>query len=256
MPLHQPVFACQFPELLIGQSWRHGGHSASPYQSLNLGLYTKDQPKTVRQNWESWCSQLQIRPEQVATSYQIHQAEALYVERGGHHRGYDALYTDQPGVFVAVGLADCTPILMYDAVQKIALAVHAGWRGTVANILQKTLQQATASCGLQPKNCWAFIGACISEHHFQVDADVADHFAERHKRWVATEKKFYVDLKAANREQLLAAGVPDTQIEVSPYCTVANNDRFFSHRYEKGVTGRMVGMVGVRRGENQCLPHR
>ena len=100
--------------------------------------------------------------------------------------------------------------------------------------------------GTRPENCWVYLGTCIAERDFEVDADVADHFSEEDKRWNPQRKKFLVDLKKANRDQFLYLGVAPSQIELSPFSTVEDNDRYFSHRAERGLTGRMLAVIGVK----------
>jgi copper oxidase (laccase) domain-containing protein len=99
--------------------------------------------------------------------------------------------------------------------------------------------------GSRPKDCFVYIGTCIGREDFEVDADVADHFTDEHKHWYPKRSKFLVDLKKANRDQFLHLGVVPNQIEVSPFSTVGNNDRYFSHRAERGLTGRMIAVIGV-----------
>jgi copper oxidase (laccase) domain-containing protein len=103
-----------------------------------------------------------------------------------------------------------------------------------------------AEFGVQPQDCLAYIGTCIDECSFEVNADVADHFASDYKRWDESLQKYFVDLKAANRAQLIGAGILPEKIEVSPYSTVVNNADFYSYRKEKGVTGRMLNLIGFK----------
>jgi hypothetical protein len=156
------------------------------------------------------------------------------------------MVTDEKNLLLAVTIADCTPVLLYDPVVGVLGAAHAGWRGTVAEIAAKTVLSMQRIYGSQPSNCWAYIGTCIDTDDFEVDADVADHFGSTHKHWRAERKKYLVDLKKANRDQLLNLGVPPEQLEVSPYSTVSNNKRYFSHRAERGLTGRMLAVIGQK----------
>jgi hypothetical protein len=105
----------------------------------------------------------------------------------------------------------------------------------------------TKEFGTKAENCYAYIGACISECSFEVDEDVAQFFDSDYKRWDEEKQKFFIDLKACNRSYLLALGVPTQQIETSPYCTVLQNEHFFSYRAEKGKTGRMLAAIGIKK---------
>lgn len=235
-----------FPLIVAAQSTRHGGISPSPYKSLNLGLYTTDASIVVRENRQQFFKQLGFTEAQTAGAHQVHGDQILVVEKGGQYEGYDALVTDKKDVLLTVTTADCTPILLYDPQQQVCAAIHAGWRGTVARIVQKTLQTMQAYFAVRPADCYAYIGPCIDECSFEVDADVADHFTSRFKRWDEEKGKFLIDLKAANRDQLLAAGLSSKNVEVSPYSTYKDNDLFFSYRKEGGRTGRMLTVIGRR----------
>lgn len=106
----------------------------------------------------------------------MHGDKVLYAIEPGDFTGFDALVTDRKGIFVAVSVADCTPILIYDSENEVVAAVHAGWRGTVDGIVFKTLETMQDHFGTQAANCFAYIGTCIDECSFEVNADVADFF--------------------------------------------------------------------------------
>ncbi|MCB0627330.1 MAG: laccase domain-containing protein, partial [Saprospiraceae bacterium] len=122
-----------------------------------------------------------------------------------------------------------------------------GWRGTVARIVAKTLAEMSATFGTDPRDCLAYVGTCIDECEFEVGPEVAEQFDPAFVRWDELRAKHFVDLKAANRAQLLDAGLPALQIEVSPYCTVQHNADYFSYRAEQGRTGRMLALIGWRK---------
>ena len=93
----------------------------------------------------------------------------------------------------------------------------------------------------------AYVGACIDECSFEVGEDVATFFGDSHKRWDDVRSKFFVDLKSANRDQLLASGLKPESIQISKFSTVLNNADYFSYRHEKGITGRMLATIGMTR---------
>lgn len=242
----QPAVFSSFPDLIAAESTRHGGVSPAPYASLNLGKGTDDHPDHVAENRRRFCAALGFVPQQLAWSRQVHGAEVWQVTEPGGASGYDALITDVPGVVLAVSVADCTPILVYDARQGPVAAIHAGWRGTVAGIVTRALQQMAAAYGTQAADCCAYVGTCIDECTFEVGDEVAACFSDRFKRWDAGRGKFLVDLKQANAAQLLDFGIAPERVEVSPYSTVTHRDDYFSHRMEGGVTGRMMAVIGRR----------
>jgi len=243
---HQPEIFDDFPNLIAAQSTRHGGVSPEPVASLNLSFSVGDVEANVQENRKRFFGAFQVDPKEVVTSRQVHQDKVLYAPEPGAYEGFDALVTDQRRVFVAVSVADCTPILLFDAAHRVVAAVHAGWRGTVEGIVYKTLQAMQAHFDTNAADCFAYVGTCIDECSYEVDADVADHFPDDFKRFDAEKNKFFVDLKQSNQYQLEAFGVPTKQIEISPFSTVLHNENFFSHRKEKGKTGRMMAFIGMR----------
>jgi hypothetical protein len=243
--LIQPEIFKPFAQLAAAQSTRHGGVSAAPYHSLNLGKSTLDAPENVAENRRRFCRALGFRPDQLAWSKQVHGAQVRHATAPGGAEGFDALMTDTPQLLLAVSIADCTPILVYDHRQKAVAAVHAGWRGTVAGIVAKTLSEMQQRFGTSPADCYAYVGACIDECSFEVGEEVAVEFANAFKRYDPERGRFFVDLKKANAAQLIEFGIPPAQIEISPFCTVEHNADFFSHRKDGGITGRGMAAIGL-----------
>jgi YfiH family protein len=213
--------------------------SSQAYQSLNLGVHTDDDPEAITQNLSLFCADLGISPESLARSYQVHGAEIWQTNLPGYQSGYDAIISETPGIIAGVGIADCCPILLANPVRRVAAAIHAGWKGTVAQIVHKTASTLIAA-GSNPADILAYIGPCISLDRFEVGDEVAAKFEHKEKRG----ERWHVDLKATNAAQLQRLGI--TQIEISDYCTVEHKDVFFSHRREKGITGRMLAVIGFR----------
>lgn len=228
------------------ESTRRGGVSPAPYHSLNLGKSTADDPAHVAENRRRLCAALGFGPGQLAWSKQVHGSAVRVVTEPGGAEGFDALICRVPGVLLAVSVADCTPILVYDARQQAVAAIHAGWRGTVGGIVAQTLQHMARHFGTEAADCYAYVGTCISAAHFEVGDEVAAHFDAAFKRFDPQRGKFCVDLKAANVAQLQHFGVAAARIECSPFCTVEHAEHYFSHRRENGTTGRMMAVIGVK----------
>lgn len=241
----RPAIFTSFPNLIAAESTRHGGVSPAPYASLNLGKGTDDAPENVAENRRRFCQALGFEPGQLAWSRQVHGDLVRRADAPGGAEGFDALITAEPGVVLAVSVADCTPILVFDAKNQAVAAIHAGWRGTAASIVEKTLARMTAEYGTHAADCFAYVGTCIDECSFEVGEEVAAAFANDFKRWDAARGKFFVDLKRANAAQLRGFGIPDAQVEISPYSTVLHNADYFSHRIECGLTGRMMAVMGI-----------
>jgi YfiH family protein len=242
---YRPTIFNQFPALKAAESRRVGGVSPPPFDSLNLGLSSGDLSDNVDKNRSIFFNELQIPLLQLSLSHQVHGKEVALVENPGILKGYDALISQKKGIYLAVSVADCVPLLVYDPVKEAVAAVHAGWRGTSAKIIQYTLKQMQQSLGTHPADCFAYIGTCIDESSFEVGPEVAELFEESCKDWDNRSGKYLVNLKKANLLQLLEAGVPENQIEISPFSTVLDNHLYFSYRKEKGHTGRMMAVIGM-----------
>ena len=232
--------------LIAAESTRHGGVSVGPYASQNLGINTDDDPAHVAENRRRFLANWHLTEADLASSYQVHGTAIRVATAGERTHGFDAIITNKPSLLVGVTVADCTPVLIVDPQNKVVAAIHAGWRGTVGGIVAETLRLMQAEFGTNPRDCLAYVGTCIDECDFEVSADVAAQFAPDHRQPGPVAGKAFVDLKKANADQLRAAGIPDAQVEVSPYSTVAYNADYFSHRYEKGITGRMLAVIGFR----------
>lgn len=241
----RPAIFNAFPELVVAQSTRGGGISKSPYDSLNLGSSTEDDPEHVAENKKRFCQSLGFETELVVRSHQVHSDQILLATKAGHYDGYDALVTTERNLVLAVSTADCVPIILYDPVKGVCAAVHAGWKGTVLQITKQTANYMKHQFGSNGIDVKAYIGACIGHCHFEVGAEVLANFDPSFITHTDRETgKGYVDLKAVNKAQLLEAGLSEENIEVSPYCTFEEVDMFYSHRRDKGKTGRMWSIIG------------
>lgn len=243
-----------------GFSTRAGGVSRGPFDSLNFGSPSdlpperKDPAENLRENWARLLGVIGAGGRRVLHVHQVHGAAVRVVRPGeAAEPGFkaDALVTDDVGAVAEVRVADCVPVLMASADGRVVAAVHAGWRGVIEGAARAA---AEAMCGLGAEGLVAAVGPCISVEHFEVGPEVIAEFervfgsrapvrAHRDAGAVRAGKGF-VDLKAALRMQLAEAGV--VEVEVLPHCTVGEPGLFFSHRRERGVTGRMVGVIGPR----------
>jgi polyphenol oxidase len=164
----------------------------------------------------------------------------------------DALITNESGICIAVMSADCVPILLYDKKNNAVGAIHSGWRGTVARILEKTLQQMHSVFGTNGQDIYAGIGPSVSQDSYEVGEEVVSEvrrsFGHKNELMIPVgTNKAKLDLWKANKLQLMEFGVPATRIEISDLCTVKNNNHFFSAR--KGDKGRFGAGIMVRGSE-------
>ena len=241
-----PTVFADVKNLIAAESTRHGGVSRAPFPSLNLGINTADLPGHVDENRRRFFAAIDANADQLASSYQVHGTEALNANEAGRYEGYDALITNKPGILVGVTVADCVPILIYDAKQQAVAAIHAGWRGTAGQIVTKTLARMQTEFGSRGGDCFAYIGTCIDECSFEVGPEVANQFEPAFKREDETTGKYFIDLKKANAQLLIKFGIPVAQIEISPFSTAINNNDYFSYRVENGNTGRMLAVIGIK----------
>ncbi len=245
---YQPIEIFSFNDHLLAiESTRNGGSSDGAYASLNLGAFTNDLKEAVQRNKELLYTDLGINGDQIASSFQCHGNEVLNVVEPGYYEGFDALITNKKNIFLQILVADCTPMLLFDPIHEVIAAIHAGWRGTANAIVQKTLDKMNLHFQTNPSDCFAYVGTCISQAFFEVDEDVAVYFDQEFYVFDKEKNKYFIDLKACNTRALSDAGLIKNHIAISPFCTVKNNNLFFSHRYEKGTTGRFGVIIGMRK---------
>lgn len=225
---------------------RHGGVSEAPWASLNTGGTVGDTLEAVRRNHELMYEELDVNGARACTTWQVHGADVVLATNPVKGRRWlakaDGVLTDQPDTPLVMRYADCIPLLFHDPAKGVIGLAHAGWRGTVkgmAGSMVKTMQQAYGS---RPTDIQAVIGPGISGECFQVGEEVVeavqDYFGtlDGLMQRDPADGTAYVDLWAANKLDLERHGVE--QIEVAGICTYQNTQDFYSHRAEKGKTGR------------------
>jgi len=237
---------------------RIGGVSKGIYESLNLAQRADDGFDNVKENYSRLCCALGISTDDLVCSTQVHGTfirKVTYEDCGelfkpNPHEA-DALITQTPGVALMVFVADCLPILLYDPVQRVAGAIHAGWRSTVANIAGLTIEKMKNEYGCSPADICAAIGPCISKCCFETDSDVIGALQEAlgkdsescysKKSPNQKNQKFLVDLKETNHILLKSTGV--TNIVISDECTSCLYDKYWSHRKTQGKRGSQAAVI-------------
>ena len=175
----------------------------------------------------------------LATLKQVHSATCVEAKgRSGALGPGDALLEDAPGATVAVRTADCLPIVLADENRRAVAVVHAGWRGTVAQIARHAVAAMQEQFGSDPARLHAAIGPGIGKCCYEVGPEVAAHFGE--------QGKAHIDLTAANRQQLMDSGVTAGKIYASNLCTQCGSAEFHSYRRDKEAAGRMYAFAGIR----------
>ena len=257
--------------------------------ALNLGLTKDDSEAAVERNRAKFLTKLGgtgdpgtgSHPLALVTLRQVHSDIIRVVDSPGEPKlAGDGLITATPGLLLAIQTADCLPIILVDPKRRAVGVFHAGWRGTLQRIVEKGVGEMRRYFGSRARDLKAAIGPGIHSCCYEVGQEVRDQFAsqfayaaklfrEREETDPVREKypmlfltarapghsdlpkKIFLDLVEANRQQLLAVGLPAKGIEASPLCTYCRTDLLFSYRAEKGRTGRMMAVVGIRPGPQE-----
>ena len=225
---------------------RHGGVSTGVYASLNLGINRGDEEENVRENYRRLgamlgCSRFVFANQQHTDN--ILNVGSEQVKNDVFDRVTyvaDGLITREKDIALVVFTADCVPVLLEG--EGVIAAVHAGWRGTAKGIVPKAVKEM----GCDPGKIKAYIGPSIGPCCYETGRDVVEPMLELMGNEAEplisySDSRFYVDLKGLNRRQLELAGVKE--IEVSPDCTCCLNEKYWSHRYTKGVRGSQCGAI-------------
>jgi hypothetical protein len=231
-------------------STRRGGASGAPFDTLNLSEGVGDDALAVRDNRARLLGALDLDPARVAWATQVHGAHVLTPPGPGLAGTGDALGTRIPELVLVVGAADCLAVLLWDEDGRAVGAAHAGWRGTVAGVVPR-LVEAMVHAGASPARMMAALGPRIGPCCFAVGPEVEARFDAVHvtrgRSDATATAPVTVDLAAAVRDQLQAAGVRPGSIADSAACTACDPATYFSHRRDRGRTGRAWGIIALRR---------
>lgn len=278
--LHIERWEREYPDLSAGMTTRIGGVSEGVYDSLNCALHIQDNPKRVVENRKRLAEALHIPFEAWTCGEQVHESAVAIVGRADRGRGRlkredafpntDALVTNEPGVWLTSFYADCVPLYFYDPVRSVVGLAHAGWKGTVLQIAGRTVAAMTEAFGSRPADVLAAIGPSIASCCYEVDDRViaridnclseigADAQTRSQVLASAGDGKWMLSLQEMNRQIMIKAGILPTHIEMCGMCTGCRTDLFFSHRKEKGATGRMASWIGLKvrtSGHDGCTNH-
>ena len=242
---------------------RQGGASREDYASLNMSFREGDEEFRVLQNWSKLAEGFAIPLEQFLVVNQVHGDGIFVIEPQGSYfssraeLNYDAIVTNRAGLAICIKTADCVPVFLVDKVKQVVAVVHAGWRGTALAICTKVIRLMQNQYGSLPQDILAAIGPSIGKCCYEVDSITADAFGTQKGKEsflfpAAAKNKWMLDLPEANCQQILNCGIPETNIESSGYCTMCNQDSFFSHRGSGGVTGRQINFMMIR-GTKPCI---
>ena len=228
---------------------RHGGCGEGTYATFNCTHYCEDNPEHVKTNLETLALLLPERPRVIVVPRQTHTTNVRVitdVPTSEELQDVDAVVTHLKDFCLCVSTADCVPVLLYDKEKQVVAAVHAGWRGTVGRIVERTIELMKSQYGSEGNDLVACIGPSISLESFEVGDEVYAAFEEAGFDMIRIARryeKWHLDLWEANRMQLLANGVLPEHIEVAGACTYQHYEDFFSARRLGIKSGRILSGI-------------
>ncbi|KZE65795.1 hypothetical protein AWM68_05290 [Fictibacillus phosphorivorans] len=253
----------QNPKIVAGFTTREGGNSSEPFYSMNMGFHVDDNPEIVRKNRKKFAELIGFPIENWVSSKQVHGAKVVKVSMNTCGHGSldfetaipdsDALYTSDEDILLTSLYADCVPLYFYEPNEQLVGLAHAGWKGTVAKIGPEMVKIWVEKENVDVKTIQVAIGPSIGECCYEVDDRVINEVkaalngtddCQIYKK--NDNGKFQLNLKKLNESLLMHAGVLQENIIISEQCTSCENDIFFSHRKDKGKTGRMMSYIGMK----------
>ncbi len=245
-----------------GFSSRIGGVSENEFAQMNLSFSRGDDEERVRENYRRIAAAIGFDDRRIVCSHQTHTTNVRVVTEEDCGKGYlcerdytdvDGLVTNVPDVILTTFYADCVPLYFIDPVHRAVGLSHSGWRGTVGNIAGETVRVMQEQYGTRPSDVLAAIGPSICQECYEVSEDVIEQFRERYEEvlWPqlftegVRDGKYQLNLWEACRQNMLHAGIPAGQIEVTDICTCCNPDILFSHRASHGKRGNLAAFLGI-----------
>jgi YfiH family protein len=229
---------------------RHGGLSPEPWSSLNVGGTVGDDLTRARANRNLSLQALGCSPESVFDVWQVHGADVVCATAprpdGESMRQADIILTDNPELTLYMRFADCVPILFHDPRKGVVGVAHAGWMGTLRGVATAAVDMMKKQYGSNPADIVAGIGPSIGPDHYEVGSDVIlqvmQRFGDESELFLKSHHgQIHFDLWKTNQTLLEREGVGN--IEVAKICTACNTADWFSHRAEKGRTGRFGALI-------------
>ncbi|SFG23027.1 conserved hypothetical protein [Halobacillus alkaliphilus] len=244
--------------IIAGLTTRYGGHSERPFNTLNMGLHVQDESDTVLRNRKELAQETGFPLENWIIGEQIHDIRVKVAGNGEKGKGVfshqsavagvDGLITNQPDLLLGAFYADCVPLFFYAPVSGWIGVAHAGWKGTVRNMVSQMVGHLTEQ-GCSIEEIELVIGPCISEEHYEVDQRVYDQIPVEFQGESAvpvSSGKYKLDLKKLNESMAFQSGLHKENVRVSRLCTYEEENLFYSHRRDQGQTGRMLGFIGLK----------
>lgn len=241
--IHKSKIFEEFPELLFGFSTKQFLDETDSF-GFNMSRSVGDDNKIVLENRRKFFKKFGFTPNNVVLQKQIHSDIINIVEHSIEDLVGDALITKSTNLGLAISTADCTNIYLYDPIRKVIAAVHSGWAGTEKKILTIVLKTLRQKFNSDYSNLFAFIAPSISQENYEVGQEFKNKFEKKYL--IPIGGKYLLDLKTANLDILLSAGVPETHIEISNICSYGNY-KYHSFRRDKKRSGRALGLIAMKK---------
>jgi len=239
----KPYIFKRFPEIIFGFSTKVSKDTKPPY-FFNLSYSVGDDKDVVDKNRKEFFETLGLTVDNVGYQRQIHSDIVQVIGCGGDNGASDALITDKKNLGLAIAVADCTPIFVYDKKNKVIAAVHSGWQGTENTILLKTFIKLQKEFSSNPENMIIYIGPSISQINYEVGREVAEKFDQTFVK--PNGEKYLLDVSGINYKILLNFGIPKNQIQKSELCTYEFNTLLHSYRRDGNLSGRSLGVIAIK----------
>ncbi|UOQ47948.1 peptidoglycan editing factor PgeF [Gracilibacillus caseinilyticus] len=241
-------------KIIAGFTTKEGGVSLPPYDSNNLGFHVEDNPTHVLNNRQLLANAISVPLDHWVLAEQVHGNKVHIAEQRDKGKGSHSMETAIPDADGLVSMenemvcaalfADCVPLFFADRKKGIVAISHAGWKGTVNKIAQKTTQ-AMIQLSADPSDIEVVIGPSICPSCYEVNDHVIQHIEPAHQNcYDGWDGQYQLDLKQLNKQLLIEAGVLPAHIYTTSYCT-SHDSLFYSHRRDKHPTGRMIGFIGL-----------
>jgi YfiH family protein len=241
-------------DIVQGIFTRRGGISPAPWASLNLGGTVGDERANVVENRRRIFAWAERPVESIFDVWQVHGTKVVCSREprplDSPHQPADAILTDNPEITLFMRFADCVPIFLHDPQRKVVGVVHAGWKGTVNKIVAAAILAMQSEYNCAPENILAGIGPSISRSQYEVGLEVVEQVKlafDGNSTQMLDENsgRTFLDLWQANRCTLEDCGLRPEHIQIAGICTAQNMQDWFSHRGEKGKTGRFGALIAL-----------
>ncbi len=243
MYILKPYIFNSYPEIIFGFSTKISSDAKPPYH-FNLSYSVGDEKSIVDKNRKEFFEEIGLSFENVGYQRQIHSDIVQVIGCGGDNGASDALITHEKNLGLAIAVADCTPIFLYDIKNKVIAAVHSGWQGTEQKILFKTLLMMQKNYSSKPENIITYLGPSISQVNYEVGTEFAEKFDCIYL--IPKGEKYLLDVSGINYKVLLDFGIPKNQIQKSELCTYEFSKLFHSYRRDGNLSGRSLGVIAIK----------